>query len=56
VIRERFKAVDRDLNERSRRLLAAAEVKTAGQGGITAASRATGDRTQHDRQRIVGPG
>ena len=42
VIRERFTAVERDLNERSRRLLAAAEAKTAGYGGITATCRATG--------------
>src|SRR5258708_20101331 len=42
VIRERFAAVEPDLNERSRRLLAAAEAKTAGHGGIAAASRATG--------------
>jgi hypothetical protein len=42
VIRERFKAVGPDLNERSRRLLVAAEAKTAGHGGITAASQATG--------------
>ena len=42
VIRERFSAVGQDLNERSRRLLAAAEAKTAGHGGIRAASRATG--------------
>jgi hypothetical protein len=42
AIRERFTAVERDLNERSRRLLAAAEAKTAGYGGITAASHATG--------------
>ena len=42
VIHERFTAVERDLNERSRRLLAAAEAKTAGYGGITAASHATG--------------
>ena len=41
-IRERFTAVERDLNERSRRLLAAAEAKTAGYGGIAAVSRATG--------------
>lgn len=41
-IRERFTAVDRDLNERSRRLLAAAEARTAGHGGITATSLATG--------------
>jgi DNA-binding phage protein len=34
--------VEEDLNERSRRLLAAAEAKTAGYGGIAAASRATG--------------
>jgi hypothetical protein len=42
AIRERFSAVEPDLNERSRRLLAAAEAKTAGHGGIAAASRATG--------------
>jgi len=42
VIRERFCAIGQDLNERSRRLLAAAEAKTAGHGGIGAASRATG--------------
>jgi hypothetical protein len=42
VIRERFTAVERDLNERSRRLLAAVEAKTAGHGGITAVSHATG--------------
>ena len=42
VIRERFMAVGTELNERSRRLLVAAEAKTAGRGGITAASRATG--------------
>jgi hypothetical protein len=42
MIRDRFTAVDRDLNERSRRLLAAAEARTAGYGGITAASLATG--------------
>jgi len=42
VIRERFAAVGGGLNERSRRLLAAAEAKTAGYGGIAAASRATG--------------
>ncbi len=42
VIRDRFTAVERSLNERSRRLLAAAEAKSAGRGGIAAASRATG--------------
>ncbi len=42
VIRARFTAVEQDLNERSRRLLAAAEARTAGYGGIAAASRATG--------------
>jgi hypothetical protein len=42
AIRDRFTAVERDLNERSRRLLAAAEAKTAGHGGIAATSRATG--------------
>lgn len=42
LIRERFTAVERDLNERSRRLLAAAEAQTAGYGGISAAHQATG--------------
>jgi hypothetical protein len=42
VIRDRFAAVSHGLNERSRRLLVAAEAKTAGYGGIAAASRATG--------------
>jgi DNA-binding phage protein len=42
VIGERFAAVGRGLNERSRRLFAAAEAKTAGHGGIAATSRATG--------------
>jgi len=42
AIRERFTAVTRDLNERPRRLLAAAKAKTAGHGGIAATARATG--------------
>jgi hypothetical protein len=42
VIRERFTSVGQDLDERSRRLLVAAEAKTAGYGGIAATSRATG--------------
>jgi hypothetical protein len=41
-IRKRFAAVGGGLNERSRRLFAAAEANTAGHGGIAAASRATG--------------
>jgi len=41
-IRARYVAVGRDLNERGRRLLAAAEARTAGYGGIAASSRATG--------------
>ena len=42
AIRERFTAVGRGLDERSRRLFAAAEARTAGYGGIAATSRATG--------------
>jgi hypothetical protein len=42
AIRQRFTAVDQDLSERSRRLVAAAEAKTAGYGGIAAVSLATG--------------
>jgi hypothetical protein len=42
AIRERYAAVGRGLSERSRRLSAAVEARTAGHGGIMAASRATG--------------
>src|ERR1700676_2090855 len=42
AIRERFAAVGRGLNERTRRLFAAVEARTAGYGGIAASSRATG--------------
>ena len=38
----RYAAVRRSLNERGRRLFAAAEARTAGHGGISAAARATG--------------
>jgi len=41
-IRERFAAFGSGLDERSRRLFAAAEAKAAGHGGIAAAHRATG--------------
>jgi hypothetical protein len=42
AIGERYAAVRRSLNERGRLLFAAAEARTAGHGGITAASHATG--------------
>jgi hypothetical protein len=42
AIRQRFAAVAPFLDERGRRLVAAAEAKTAGYGGIAAAARATG--------------
>jgi hypothetical protein len=42
AIGERYAAVRRSLNERGRRLFAAAEARTAGHGGISASSRATG--------------
>src|SRR5271165_6344640 len=41
AIRERFAAVGRGLNERTRRLFAAVEARTAGYGGIEAAAQAT---------------
>ena len=41
-IRERFDALKTTLNERSRRLWAAAEAKAAGPGSISLVSRATG--------------
>jgi hypothetical protein len=42
AIGDRFAAVRCSLNERSRRLFAAAEARTAGYGGISASARATG--------------
>jgi len=42
MIRERFLALSSHLDERSRRIFAATEARTAGRGGIAAASRATG--------------
>src|SRR5450755_2210955 len=42
AIGKRYAAVRRSLNERGRRLFAAAEARTAGHGGISAAARATG--------------
>src|SRR5271169_1088517 len=42
AIGERYAAVRRSLNERGRRLFAAAEARTAGHGGISASARATG--------------
>ena len=42
LIRERFAAVGRGLNERTRRLFAAIEARTAGYGGIVACAQATG--------------
>src|SRR5271157_1976069 len=42
AIGERYAAVGRSLNERGRRLFAAAEARSAGHGGISAAARATG--------------
>jgi hypothetical protein len=42
AIRQRFKEIDGQLDERGLRLLAAAEARTAGYGGIAAVARATG--------------
>jgi hypothetical protein len=42
AIGDRFAAVQRSLDERGRRLFAAAEARSAGYGGISAAARATG--------------
>ena len=41
-VRTRFRSLERVLDERSRRLLAAAESKAWGRGGISAVSQATG--------------
>jgi hypothetical protein len=42
AVRERFSALEKILDERSRRLLAAAESRVWGRGGISAVSKATG--------------
>ena len=42
AIGKRYAAVRRSLNERGRRLFAAAEARTAGHGGVSASARATG--------------
>jgi transposase len=42
AIKRRYELVARDLNERTRRLLAASEALAIGRGGISAVSRATG--------------
>lgn len=42
AIRRRFRLIERHLDERQRRLVAAAEVAAAGPGGVSAVARATG--------------
>ncbi len=42
AIRVRFEAMRPSLDERGRRLLAAAEARSAGYGGVTVVARATG--------------
>jgi len=49
-VRDRFRLLEVVLDERSRRLLAAAESKAWGLGGISAVSRATGMSRQVIRQ------
>ena len=56
VIRDRFTAVSQRLSKRSRRLLAAAAAKTAGYGGIAAASLATGIARSVPAQAGIGRG
>ena len=49
-VRQRFTALEQVLDEKSRRLLAAAESKVWGAGGISAVSNATGVSRQVIRQ------
>jgi DNA-binding phage protein len=54
AIRSRYEAVRAGLGERERRLLAAAEARTAGYGGVSAVARATGiARSTIDRGRAA---
>src|ERR1700686_4857630 len=58
-LRIRYEAVRSSLDERGRRLSAAAEAKAAGYGGIAAASRVTKLARSNDRTRpegLAGPG
>ena len=55
AIRDRFDAMRVRLDERERRLFAAAEARSAGYGGVSAVARATGI-AQHDRSRLEGIG
>jgi len=50
AVRQRFAALERVLDEKSRRLLVAAESKALGSGGISAVSQATGVSRQVIRQ------
>ena len=53
-VRRRFATLEKVLDEKSRRLLVAAECKTWGPGGISAVSQATGVSRQVIRQRTEG--
>jgi hypothetical protein len=46
AIRERYEAMGSRLDERGRRLFAAAEARAAGFGGVSAVMRATGEAGQ----------
>ena len=52
-ITQRFEAVRRALDERSRRLVAAAESVAIGRGGVSVVSRATGVSRQVIRQGVA---
>jgi len=52
AIKRRFELVARELNERTRRLVAAAEAMALGWGGISAVARATGVSQRAIRQGI----
>jgi transposase len=52
AIGERFRAMAGELNERQRRLFAAAEARQAGRGGVAAAARATGIAVETIRRGI----
>jgi hypothetical protein len=56
AIRYRWETVGRHLDERGRRLFAAAEVRTAGWGGLAVVSRITGRRSPRGARLLqLGP-
>jgi len=51
-IQKKYRALNRELDERSRRLWAATEAESLGHGGVATVSRATGLAGEYDSYRL----